>query len=118
MYVPESEAFQVLAWGNWLKPATPGPAMTISVCAMTMATPATRAITKNSDPLERRAAANQMFFASLPNFANTRAEGLVIAVVFSDGTQQQYRHTTLAGLQEMPNSYTPGTGVAGSSCTG
>lgn len=117
--VPEAEAFMVAGWGDWLKRETlPKAAMTISVCAISQASPASRAITRDSLDLERRAAANQMLFAALPNFLNTQSDGLIVAVQFTDGTQQQYRHTSFSGLVEMPRTYIPGNGIAGSTCTG
>lgn len=113
---PEGEALASI-FGPWIqKKVTPKAAMTIDVCSMSKSTPASRAVTKNSEDAERWAAANQIFYGSLPNFVNTKKDGLIVAIVFSDGSQEIYRHTTMSGLQPVSGTYIPGTGV--SNCAG
>jgi hypothetical protein len=79
-------------------------------------TPTTLAITADSDQAMRVSAANQIYFDNLPNFINKDKNGLIVSVTYSDGTYEQYRHTTLAAMQPVDGSYKPGDGVAGSAC--
>lgn len=114
---PEGEAY-AFNWGKWLtKPITPSAAMTLDACSMSRDGGA-RLITKDSLPLERAAAATAMYFQNLPNFINTRKEGLILAVIFGDGSQEQYRHSTTGQLIPMSDTFIPGTGISGSHCTG
>lgn len=111
---PEGEtAYLASQYAQWIfKQVTPKAAITMDICAMSTVTATSRAVTKNSEDLERRAAANQVFYGNLPNFANTQRDGLIVAIVFSDGTQEQYRHTTMSGLQPMSGTLVPGTGTS------
>jgi hypothetical protein len=110
--VPESEAF-MLGW-NIFKNQTPSPVIKTDVCNAggLKLTAQTLSITRNSEDLERLAAANQIYYDNLPNFINRRKDGLLLDVTFSDGSYEQYRHTTMYGMRAVSGTYKPGTGVS------
>lgn len=115
-YIPVVEGelgYLASEFAGWIiKPLTPTAAMTLDICAMSKTTAATREVTKDSLPEERKAAANQVFFGNLPNFSNVQKDGLIVAVIFSDGSKEQFRHTTAAGLIPMSGTFIPGTGTS------
>jgi hypothetical protein len=81
-------------------------------------TEATRNTTSHDEDLIRRTAANQILNAALANFINTKRDGLILTVEFSDGGLEDYRHTTFGGWGRVDGTLKLGTGVAGSKCQG
>jgi hypothetical protein len=80
-------------------------------------TEATRRTTSHDEDKIRATAANQILSATLSNFVNTRPNGLILTVEFSDGGTEKYRHTSFAGWQPVDGSLTLGDGVSGSACS-
>lgn len=79
-------------------------------------TDATRSTSSEDDSLLRLIAAKQML-SVMPNFINTKKNGLVIRIIFVDGGYESYRHTTFSGWSPVVNSLSPpGTG-SGSNCS-
>ncbi len=116
---PESEAYQY-AYGNVIWPSTPtatGTHMKIHACTPDpRITETTRSVTASSEDVERRVAANQIMTALMPNFINTKKDGLTVQITFTDGSVERYRHTSLYGWQPIPNTFVAGNGVVGSAC--
>jgi len=114
---PESEAFAVV-FGNWLKPnSIPKPAMSINACSPDPNVSGfPRTISSHDEPLLRLQAAKQIATSIFPNFINTKKDGLIIEIVFSDGGSEQFRHTTMAGWLPVADTLKLGTGVPGSNC--
>lgn len=107
---PESEAYSTvfMSWiKGWFKPT---PALTMDSCSMEYDGGA-REITAASTPEERRLAAQALFFQNLPNFINKNKDGLIFAVIFGDGTQEAYRHTTFFGVLPVDNTLVKGNGI-------
>lgn len=114
---PEAEAYTT-EYGNIIVWNTSSGIkhITIDVCsADPRITPSTRDITRDSEDLERRAAANQVAFAMYPNLINTRRDALTMAMRWGDGSSESFRHTSMSGW--LPNGEIQGgTGVARSAC--
>jgi hypothetical protein len=107
---PESEAYSTvfMSWiKGWFKPT---PALTMDSCSMEKDGGA-RDISAFSSAEERRLAAQGLFFQNLPNFINRNKDGLIFAVIFGDGTQEAYRHTTFYGVQAVANTLVKGDGI-------
>jgi hypothetical protein len=82
-------------------------------------TEASRGTVSTDDDLTRKTNANQMLQAAFPNVVNTRTgkgNRLRITIVWSDGGEESFEHTTIAGWISKGLTKV-GDGKAGSACT-
>jgi hypothetical protein len=111
---PSIGGFLSYLWDSfweWLLPSPP-PAQ-IDVCTAAQATAATRQVTRSTEDVLRKAAANQLLSSIFPNGVNPRtgkANDVRATVTFSDLTRETYQHTTMTGWVAEDGSLIAGTG--------